>query len=284
MDQVDFIKGRTRMFAIVGDPIAQVRSPEMITWEFHRRGVDALLVPMHVPAQAFDEVMPALMRLPNFEGFILTIPFKTKGLALVDRLGLQAQVLGGINQMVRRSDGGWSGDILDGMGCVAAFHSRGLPITGQRLMVIGLGGAGGAIACAMAAERPQTMRIHDLDPARCAHIRSCIERISPQTQVTVGEPMVEGIDVLINASPVGMLTDPRMPIQVQTLPSRLVVFDAIVMPEQTPLLLLAQQCGCTVVRGREMMLGQIPGLVDGFLKPDAVGASASAGAMPTQPG
>jgi hypothetical protein len=38
------------MFGIVGDPIAQVRSPEMITWEFHRRGVDALLVPIHVPA------------------------------------------------------------------------------------------------------------------------------------------------------------------------------------------------------------------------------------------
>lgn len=271
------------MFAIVGDPIAQVRSPEMITWEFHRRGIDALLVPMNVPASSFDEVMPSLMRLANFEGFVLTIPFKTRGLKFVDRLGLQAQVLGGINQMVRRTDGGWSGDILDGMGCVAAFHQRGLPIAGQRLMLLGLGGAGGAIACAMAAEKPLAMRIHDLDPKRCEHIRTCIERISPSTQVIIGKPTLEDIDVLINATPVGMLSDPRMPIDVQVLPSHLVVFDAIVMPEQTPLLKLAQACGCTVVRGREMMLGQIPKLVDGFLNPDDVGANASTGEVSTPP-
>ena len=47
--QVDFIKGSSRMFGIIGDPIAQVRSPEMITWELQKRGVDAILVPMHVP-------------------------------------------------------------------------------------------------------------------------------------------------------------------------------------------------------------------------------------------
>jgi shikimate dehydrogenase len=44
--QVDFVSGKTRMYGIVGDPIAQVRSPEMITWEFHRRGVDATPRPL----------------------------------------------------------------------------------------------------------------------------------------------------------------------------------------------------------------------------------------------
>ena len=130
------------MFGIVGDPIAQVRSPEMITWEFHRRGVDALLVPLHVPAAEFDTVMPALMRMPNFGGFVLTIPFKTRALAFANHLGLQAQVLGSLNLLVRRSDGSWGGDILDGMGCVAAFQSRGIPIEGRKLMIVGLGGAG----------------------------------------------------------------------------------------------------------------------------------------------
>lgn len=268
--QVDFIKGSSRMFGIIGDPIAQVRSPEMITWELQKRGVDAILVPMHVPQAEFDAVMPALMQLANFHGFILTIPFKQRGIRWVDRLSLQAQMLGGLNQMVRRSDGGWSGDILDGMGCVAAFQSRGLPIQGQRLMIMGLGGAGGAIACAMAAQRPALMRIHDVNPQRCNHIRSCIARISPDTEVVIGEPVVNDMDVLINATPVGMLSDARLPLAVSSLPGHLVVFDAIVMPEQTPLLELAVQCGCTVVRGREMMLGQIPKLADGFLNPDGV--------------
>lgn len=56
------------MFGIVGDPIAQVRSPEMITWELQRRGVDAVLVPLHVPEEQFEALMPALMRLVNFGG------------------------------------------------------------------------------------------------------------------------------------------------------------------------------------------------------------------------
>lgn len=271
MSQVDFISGKSRIFGIIGDPIVQVRSPEMITWEFHRRGVDALLVPVHVPAAQFESVMPALMQLANFGGFVLTIPFKTRALAFAEHLGLQARVLGGINLLVRRTDGRWSGDMLDGMGCVGAFEKRQIAIEGRRFMILGLGGAGGAIACAMAARRPQRMRLHDLSAQRCAFIKSCVARISPATVVEVGPPTIEDIDVLINATPVGMLSDARLPLDVQSLPPALVVFDAVVMPEQTPLLTLAEQCGCTVVRGREMMLGQIPGLVDGFLNPDSIG-------------
>jgi shikimate dehydrogenase len=69
----------------------------------------------------------------------------------------------------------------------------------------------------------------------------------------------------MNASPVGMLSDARLPLAATKFDKNLVVFDAIVMPENTPLLTLAQNCGCELVRGREMMLGQISRLVDYFL-------------------
>ncbi len=72
------------------------------------------------------------------------------------------------------------------------------------------------------------------------------------------------MDVLINATPVGMLTDSRLPLAVETLPSALVVMDCIVKPERTPLLALAESCGCTTVTGREMMRGQIARMVDVF--------------------
>jgi shikimate 5-dehydrogenase len=61
-----------------------------------------------------------------------------------------------------------------------------------------------------------------------------------------------------------MLDDARLPIAVDAFPRELVVFDAIVKPETTPLLALAQSCGCATVRGREMMLGQIARIVDFF--------------------
>jgi shikimate dehydrogenase len=103
---------------------------------------------------------------------------------------------------------------------------------------------------------------------------SAIRLLSPETEVVVGEPTVDGVDVLLNASPVGMLDDTRLPLNVQALPSDLIVFDAIVKPEQTPLLALAESCGCRIVRGREMMLGQIPRIVDFLLAQNRQGGLA----------
>ena len=269
--QVEFIRGRTRMFGIVGDPIVQVRSPEMVTWEFHRRGIDALVVPLHVRQKDFAVTMPALIRLANFDGFLFTIPFKSQALPLADHIGAQGRLLGCINQLVRRADGGWSGDILDGVGCVTAFQSRGVTICGKRLLLLGLGGAGAAIAGAMAAQDPAFMHLYDLSYERSARVKAHIALLSPKTQVHIGDPCLEQIDILINATPVGMLEDARLPLTVTELRSSTVVFDAIVMPEVTPLLKLAQACGCTVIYGREMMSGQIGKLVDGFLDPGSVG-------------
>ena len=183
-----------------------------------------------------------------------------------DFLRVESRPLGRHAALVARR----SGDMFDGMGCVAAFRCRNVWIHGKRLMLIGLGGAGSAIATAMAAERPAFMRIYDLDPARCAQAKDHIEHISPSTEVQIGQPIVDGMDMLLNASPVGMLNDPNLPISASTLPPHLVVFDAITKPEDTPLLRLAIACGCTVIRGREMMNGQIAKLVDGFLDPGAV--------------
>lgn len=265
-DQVSDLNGRTRLYGIVGDPIEQVRSPEMITWELRRRGRNAVLVPLHVREPEFDAVLPALQRLANLDGLVFTIPFKARARALADVLGPQAQQVGAVNALTRRRDGRWWGDMFDGAGCVEAFRRRGWPLAGQRVMLIGLGGAGSAIAAAVAAERPARMRLHDLEAARAARVAEVVRRISPDTEVEIGPPRVEGFDVLMNASPVGMLDDARCPIAADSLPSALIVFDAIVKPEVTPLLALARRCGCRTVPGREMMRGQITRMVDFFLE------------------
>lgn len=265
-DQVSFVNGRTRLYGIVGDPIEQVRSPEMITWELQQRGCNAVLVPLHVREPVFDQTMVALQHLANLDGLVLTIPFKARALGLARELGPQAQQVGAVNALKRSKGGGWIGEMFDGAGCVEAFRRRGLPLTGQRVMLIGLGGAGSAIAAAVATQRPGHLRLHDLEGARAWRIADIVRRISPDTRVEVGPPQVDGFDILMNASPVGMLGDPRMPIEANTLPASLIVFDAIVKPEVTPLLDLAQRSGCRTVFGREMMRGQIARMVDFFLE------------------
>lgn len=267
MNQVDFVNGKTRVYGIVGDPIEQVRSPEMVTWEMQKRDHNAVLIPMHIARDEFDTVMPQIMRMRNLDGLIFTIPFKAQAIALAKTLGPQASQIGAINALKKHSNGAWSGEIFDGIGCVEAFKQRGITLQDKRLQLIGLGGAGSAICVALAYEKPKLLRLFDINAQTTERMAKMVNTISPQTVVEVGLPLAEGIDILLNASPVGMLSDARLPLAVEQFKKELIVFDAIVMPENTPLLSLAQDCGCQVVRGREMMLGQISKIVDYFFAP-----------------
>jgi len=258
LDEVDYVSGRTRVFGIVGHPIAQVRSPEMFTAEFRRRGVDAILVPLHVLPEDFALVLPQLQRLQNLGGLVFTIPYKAQACALAEVLGGQAQAVGAINALARAADGRWRADIFDGLGCVEAFRRRQIPLAGKRVLLMGAGGAGSAIAAAVARERPASLAIYDVDPARAGALAVKVGATHAAAAT------VENVDVLMNATPVGMLDDARLPIAASTFPRGLVVFDAIVKPETTPLLALARSCGCVTVGGREMMLGQISKMVDFF--------------------
>ena len=269
-DQVGWVSGRTRVFGIVGHPIEQVRSPEMFSAEFARRGHEALMIPVHVLPDDFDAVLPTLMRVRNLGGLVFTIPFKQAACRLADELDAQAQAVGAINALARRPDGRWAGGMFDGAGCVEAFRRRGLSLGGKRVVLIGAGGAGSAIGAAVAAEAPAAMRLWDPDPARVEALAATVRRIGPGIAVTVARPEVAGADILLNASPVGMLGDPNTPVPLDPpFPSSLVVFDAIVKPEQTKLLAAAEEAGCTTVRGREMMRGQISRMTDFFGIPQA---------------
>ena len=266
-DQVDYISGRTRLFGIVGHPIEQVRSPEMFTAEFRRRALDAILVPLHVLPDDFEALLPQLLCLSNLDGVIFTIPYKVRACALADRVGEQARIVGAINALGRHP-GGWRGDIFDGIGCVEAFRRRGIPLVGKHALLLGAGGAGSAIGVALASERPASLRVYDVDATRAEALAARIGHAFPGLAVSAGAPRLDGIDVLLNATPSGMLDDARLPIAITSLPRAMTVFDAIVKPETTPLLALAERCGCTTVRGREMMRGQIARIVDFFLAPD----------------
>jgi shikimate dehydrogenase len=268
MEEVTYVTGETRIFGIVGHPIEQVRSPEMITAEMVGRGRKAILIPIDIKPEDFGPCLTQLLRVQNLDGLVFTIPYKQAACAFAAALGEQARIVGAINALARRPDGAWVGEVFDGLGCVEAFRWRGRSFKDQRVMLIGAGGAGRAIAFAVAHQAPRAMRIFDIDADRAMRLVEGIAKFNPGIDVRFGEPSVENIDILLNASPVGMLADAGMPIDVAAIPSGVIVFDAIVKPEQTKLLTLAEACGCPTIRGREMMRGQISKVVDFFERPD----------------
>src|SRR5690349_19782845 len=139
------VRGTTRITQIIGHPIAQVRSPELFNEHTASLGIDAVLIPVDVdPAQLGDFI--AFQRgWYNSAGFVVTIPHKRAVVPLVDGLTERAKRLQAVNVVRRREDGTLLGDMVDGLGFLAAARKHGFDPKGRSALVVGTGGAGSAI-------------------------------------------------------------------------------------------------------------------------------------------
>lgn len=258
---VPYLSGRTRLFGIVGHPIEQVRSPEFVTAELSRRGRDAVLVPIHLPDDRFEELMPAIMAVGNLDGLVITIPYKARAARFTDDLGPQARLTGTVSVMAKTCTG-WRGEMFDGIGCTAAILRRNITIAGSRIGLYGAGGAGSAIALALAYENPRSLTVHDPDLARGKSLAKQLGKAFPHLALTAAIPDPDEIDILINASPVGMLDPTASVVTSRRLPSRLAVMDIVMSPDRTRLLQIAEDSGCVAIYGREMLGSQIEAVAD----------------------
>ncbi|HEV2957701.1 MAG TPA: shikimate dehydrogenase [Xanthobacteraceae bacterium] len=250
------VDGATRLYCIIGDPVAQTASPRVFSARFRAAGRNAILVPFHLPAAAFEPAVRGIMALANLDGIIVTVPYKARMLAFADRILPTARSVGAINALRREADGQWAGDMFDGRGMVRAITSGGHAVAGRNAVVIGAGGAGSAIACALAEAGAASLTLAEIDQRKARALAARIAAIAPACIIRVGPATTEGVDVLINASPVGMKPDDGLPAPLGKIDPHVVVAD-VVVADETPLLAHARACGCPTVRGQEMMLAQV---------------------------
>ena len=258
------ITGTTRLYAIIGDPIAQVRSPEVFTERFAATGVDAVLVPAHVPVDRFDQIVPALLEVGNLDGLLVTVPFKARMVRFAQRLGMTAQAVGAVNALRREADGSWSADMFDGMGFVRGAMRKGERLSGRRVALFGAGGAGSAIACALAEAHVESIDVIDADPVRA---QALVERLKTRFRAcsfSVAQNVREAHDMVVNASPVGMRPDDGLPGDIGHLDPSTLIGDVVIRETPTPIIRLAMQSGCHWVDGRDMHAGQIDSIVTFF--------------------
>jgi len=256
------IDGATRLFCIIGDPVAQTGSPRVFTDRFRAAGRNAVLVPFHVPAAAFEQSIRGVMALANLDGIIVTVPFKSRILPFVDRVLPTGQKVGAVNAL-RREAGGWTGDMFDGRGLVRGVEAHGRSVTGRNVMLIGAGGAGSAIACALAEAGAAAVTLSDTDESKARALAARITAAFPACTIRVGPPAIAGHDMLVNATPVGMRPDDGLPAPLGKLDPGVLVVD-VVLKHETPLLRHAAACGCPTVKGHAMLEGQVEELLRFF--------------------
>jgi len=265
--ELAIVDGATKLYGIIGDPIEQVKSPEVITKIFRDAGYNGLMLPLHARPDDFDAAIRGLKALVNFRGIVLTVPHKVRAMPHVDHLLPRAVRVGAVNVMRREQDGTWTGDMFDGQGLVRAIRDAGFDPSDKRVMLIGAGGAGSAIADALAEAEVRSVTIADLNDMQAKEVVSRLGKAHPHCMIRVGPASAENCDLLVNATPTGMTPGDGMPGNFGAFDSRMFVADVVTKPEITPLLAHAMACGCKIASGVAMFHGQAKELTR-FLVPD----------------
>jgi shikimate dehydrogenase len=246
------LSGETRLFPIIGDPIIFVKSPQRLTSGFDARGHNGICVPMQVPDGSLEVVIRGLTRTSNVDGLLITMPHKFSAFSYCATSSERAKLLGVVSVMRRNADGSWHGDMLDGLAFVKAQKDGGAEPDGARVLLVGAGGAGSAIAIALLEAGVRELVVHDRDESRVAHLFELLSDLG-RGRATSGPPDPSGCDMVCNATPLGMAAGDPLPVVTNFLTASMFVGDVIAGHGVTPLLLAAQALGCKTANGVQMV-------------------------------
>lgn len=256
------ISAKTRTVAIFGHPVGHSLSPAMHNAAFAASGLDFVYVAHDVLPETLPIAMAGIRAL-GYRGLSITIPHKVAALDLVDEVDPVARAIGCINTVVNEG-GRLIGYNSDGMGALSALRSHGSDPVGQRVAVIGSGGAARAISMTLAYEAPPSqITILGIDAAELERLRHDLALVGRSTVVarTLDEAALRASlaesTLVLQTTPVGMA--PKIeatPIPKELLGPQHTVFDAVYTPRKTQLLKDAEARGAMVVLGLEMFLGQ----------------------------
>lgn len=258
------VTATTRIYAMLGHPIAQVRSPAVINRLFEERGIDAVLIPADVTADHLSRTVAGLMALENLHGLLVTIPHKVAILAAADILLPGSRRTGAANALRREADGRWSADMFDGRGFVEALRAKGLSVEGKTARVYGAGGAGMAIAVALADAGMARISLIDPEAGKARAVAARLLAACPGCRIDTEPGALAEAGVIVNASPAGMYDPAELPDRFGELAAGTLVGDVVIRPEPTALLALAARCGCPTVNGQDMHAGQVSALMAFF--------------------
>jgi shikimate dehydrogenase len=240
---------------MIGTPIIQVRSPLNYNRYFAEHGIDAVMIAMDVPGDQVKAHFEHMRTIPNFAGCIATIPHKQAAADCMDEMSQRAEDLAAVN-VVRVENGRLIGDMVDGLGFMVAAKAKGLDMRVRRAAIIGGGMTGAAIALAIAEAGAAEIVIKEIRTERHGFLEHLLRKNCPHIKISFELTSLDGFDIAVNATPVGMNDDPNVPFPTDTLTSRTLVADVVTNPQVTPWLAAGLKKGCKVQYGVEMADGQ----------------------------
>jgi shikimate dehydrogenase len=250
---------------VIGDPIAQSKSPAIHGFWIRALGLDAHYRAAHVLAEGLADYIAARRADAEWRGCNVTMPHKQAVMAHCDRLDPLARAIGAVNTVVRECDE-LVGYNTDAPGFLEPLRDR---LRRDHLFrmarVLGTGGAARAIISALAGEGFVLVQA-GRDPAKAEamlaelgrggeHHAASLDHFAPPTDFAFDDR--EGIlDLVVNSTPLGMRGQPPLAFDLSHAPPGALIYDIVTDPVETPLLLTARAAGFDTVDGLAMLIGQ----------------------------
>jgi len=253
------ISGKTAVYAIIGDPVDHSLSPLVQNAAFRSIGMNAVYVPFRVKQSTLGSAVEGL-RDVGVKGFNVTSPYKLRVVRYLDKLDRTAAEIGSVNTVVNRN-GSLLGYNTDGIGAVNAFRGAGAILEGKSVLLFGAGGAGKAIAFAMAS-RVRTILLANRTLTKATRLQNQLHKKFPVniSHTAISNPklqlLVKGSDVIINASSMGMDGRNNPPVHEGSISAGQWVLDIVYKPIQTKLLRTAESAGAQTINGLDMLVSQ----------------------------
>lgn len=262
---------------LIGAGIQASRTPALHEHEGDAQGLRYLyrlidLDTLELDSQALPDLLKAAEQM-GFTGLNITFPCKQAIIPLLDELSPEAQGIGAVNTVVLK-DGKRVGHNTDCLGFAEGFR-RGLQDAAvERVVQMGAGGAGAAVAHALLSEGVQRLSLFDVETSRAQSLANNLNQHFGKGRAVAGHDLPSTLawaDGLVNTTPMGMQKLPGMPVPAELLRAQLWVAEIVYFPLETELLRHARALGCRTLDGGNMAVFQAVKAFELFsgVRPDA---------------
>jgi len=256
------ISGKTRVCAVIGEPVEHSLSPCFQNAAFQHLGLDFVYVAFTVKAEELRDAIAGVRSL-GFHGLNVTMPHKIRVIQYLDELDENARKVGSVNTILNRN-GRLIGYTTDGIGALNALKYNGINPSGKKIVILGAGGASRSVSSVLAKEAKELVILNRTVTRAEKLVSDLRSFIGEHTKIRSGGLTEENLrkelgdaDILVNATPVGMRPmEDEMPVAEDHLHPNLVVFDLVYNPIETKLLRKARLIGAKTLNGLNMLIHQ----------------------------
>lgn len=253
----------TKLVALLGKPLSQSFSPRMQNETYEALGLDYFYFPVESTEEELETIVNAV-RVMNFAGLGVTKPYKISIMKYLDGLGEYAQKMGAVNTVVKTEDGKLIGYNTDGYGFIRSMMKEGAgDVSNDAFLCLGAGGAGRAVAIALAMHGVRKIYITDLFPAAAESLVNDINtKVAPVAeQIAFDQDAIKKASLdcrfIMNNTGVGMKGhEGESPVDPDIFRPDMMAFDATYNPARTQFLLDAEAKGAKVWNGLGMLVYQ----------------------------